>query len=117
MSMKVVIALLAVIIFCTVLLSYQTVRQLSRFLATRCDGDFDDLKIPEDFIFGASTSAYQIEGAWNESGKGLNTWDVVVHTRPEVIKDRSNGDIAADSYHRYMDDVEALKRVGVKFFL
>lgn len=115
MTMKLVVALLIAILFSAILLSYQTVRQLSRYLAKQCDADFDfeTIKIPKDFVFGASTSAYQIEGAWNESGKGMSIWDAIIHSRPEVIKDGSNADIAADSYHHYKDDVAALKRIGV----
>lgn len=114
--MRVVLALLIVIIFTAILFSYHTVRQLSRFLAKRCDADIDfaTLQIPEDFIFGASTSAYQIEGAWNESGKGMSIWDAALHNHPEVIKDRTNADVTTDSYHRYKDDVAALKRIGVR---
>uniref|UniRef100_A0A336M500 CSON012226 protein n=1 Tax=Culicoides sonorensis TaxID=179676 RepID=A0A336M500_CULSO len=118
MSMKLVTILLIVIIFSVVLLSYQSVRQLSRYLAKRCESAYElkEIRVPDDFIFGASTSAYQIEGAWNVDGKGISIWDHILHTRPEVVRDGSNGDIAADSYHLYKKDIEALKRIGFNFY-
>ncbi|KAI5640130.1 glycosyl hydrolase family 1 domain-containing protein [Phthorimaea operculella] len=69
---------------------------------------------PADFEFGTSTSAYQIEGAWNTHGKGWSTWDYLVRTNQEHIIDRTNGDIAANSYYLYKRDVEMLKELGVK---
>lgn len=73
-------------------------------------------KFPEKFQWGAASAAYQIEGAWNVDGKGENIWDYGTHKYPERIADRSNGDIAADSYHLYKEDVKALKDTGVKIF-
>lgn len=68
---------------------------------------------PENFKFGAASSSYQIEGAWNESGKCPSIWDTFTHDHPELIADRSTGDVSADSYHFFKDDVAALKQVGV----
>ncbi|KAG5679623.1 hypothetical protein PVAND_009183 [Polypedilum vanderplanki] len=70
------------------------------------------IEIPENFKIGASTSSYQIEGGWNLDGKTENVWDTFTHNHPEKIEDHSNGDVAADSYHFYKKDVEALKYVG-----
>lgn len=70
-------------------------------------------EFPNDFMFGCSSAAYQVEGAWRTDGKGENIWDRLTHSQPEVIYDRSNGDVAADSYTLYKEDVQALKRIGV----
>nr|Q95X01.1 RecName: Full=Myrosinase 1; AltName: Full=Beta-glucosidase 1; AltName: Full=Beta-thioglucosidase 1; AltName: Full=Beta-thioglucosidase glucohydrolase 1; AltName: Full=Sinigrinase 1; AltName: Full=Thioglucosidase 1 [Brevicoryne brassicae]AAL25999.1 thioglucosidase [Brevicoryne brassicae]1WCG_A Chain A, THIOGLUCOSIDASE [Brevicoryne brassicae]1WCG_B Chain B, THIOGLUCOSIDASE [Brevicoryne brassicae] len=75
-----------------------------------------DYKFPKDFMFGTSTASYQIEGGWNEDGKGENIWDRLVHTSPEVIKDGTNGDIACDSYHKYKEDVAIIKDLNLKFY-
>lgn len=68
------------------------------------------------FIWGSATSSYQVEGAWNSSGKGESIWDSFTHTYPEKIEDLTNGDIAADSYHKYEEDVELLKYLGVSVY-
>ncbi|XP_023717245.1 myrosinase 1 isoform X2 [Cryptotermes secundus] len=78
--------------------------------------DISTLAVPKNFMLGTATSAYQVEGAWNESGKGLSIWDTYVHEHPEFIVDGSNGDVAADSYHQYKQDVAALKHLGVDFY-
>nr|XP_036216003.1 myrosinase 1-like [Bactrocera oleae] len=73
-------------------------------------------RFPKDFSFGVSTAAYQIEGAWNEDGKGLSIWDTYTHAHPERIQDRTNGDVAAESYYRFEQDLAALKKLKVNFY-
>jgi beta-glucosidase len=70
---------------------------------------------PKDFIFGAATSAYQVEGAWNEDGKGLQIWDVFSQAPGNIAKGH-DGNIACDHYHRYADDIELMKRIGLQAY-
>ncbi|CAI9783413.1 unnamed protein product [Fraxinus pennsylvanica] len=68
---------------------------------------------PDDFTFGAGTSAYQIEGAWNVGGKTKSNWDIFTMTKPGNIADGSNGCVAADQYNQFRDDVALIKKVGL----
>ncbi|KAL1560520.1 beta-glucosidase 13-like [Salvia divinorum] len=63
------------------------------------------------FVFGSSSAAYQVEGAYDENGKGSSMWDHFTHTYP----DRSSGDVAVDSYHleKLKEDLKLLKDMGV----
>src|SRR5499427_4268102 len=61
-------------------------------------------EFPSGFYWGTGTSSYQIEGAWNEDGKGPSIWATYAHT-PSKIKNGDTGDIANDQYHRYKEDV------------
>ncbi|XP_076259862.1 myrosinase 1-like [Rhynchophorus ferrugineus] len=70
---------------------------------------------PENFLFGAAGASYQIEGGWDEDGKGLSMWDVYAHT-PGNIKNGDTGDIACDSYHKYKEDVALLKQLGLNVY-
>ncbi|HHG83650.1 MAG TPA: beta-glucosidase [Bacteroidetes bacterium] len=63
-----------------------------------------------DFEWGVATAAYQIEGAWKADGKGPSVWDHFTH-RQGKIKDKSNGDIACDFYHRYPEDLALMRKL------
>jgi beta-glucosidase len=71
----------------------------------------EDNAFPADFVWGASTSSYQIEGAVDADGRGKSIWDVFSHT-PGKVKGGDTGDIACDHYHRWPEDVEWLARGG-----
>lgn len=70
---------------------------------------------PEDFVWGVSTSSYQIEGAWSEDGKGESVWDRFVH-QDGTIRDGSTGDTACNHYHRYREDVGLIADLGVSAY-
>ena len=70
---------------------------------------------PDGFRWGVATSAFQIEGAVKEDGRGPSIWDAYAHT-PGKIKDGRNADVASDHYHRYRDDVRLMQDIGVKSY-
>jgi beta-glucosidase len=70
------------------------------------------LIFPEGFVWGASTSAYQIEGAVKEDGRGESIWDRFSHTPGKVING-DTGDVALDHYHRYPEDVKLMAQLGL----
>jgi beta-glucosidase len=70
------------------------------------------IQFPKDFIWGAATASYQIEGAWQEDGRGLSIWDTFSHT-PGKVLNGDNGDVACDSYHRYEEDIQLMKELGI----
>ena len=76
--------------------------------------EFDKLhaRFPQDFIWGVATSAFQIEGAAREGGKGESIWDRFC-TLPGVIADASNGDVACDHVHRLDGDLDLIAALGV----
>jgi len=67
----------------------------------------------KDFIWGAATASYQIEGGAYEGGKGLSVWDQFSHEQGAVLFGHS-GDTACDHYHRFKEDVALMKEMGVK---
>src|SRR3954452_7687555 len=68
---------------------------------------------PNNFVWGCATASYQIEGAANEDGRAPSVWDTFSHTPGKVFQG-DTGDVACDSYHRYKEDVQLLKNLGVK---
>jgi beta-glucosidase len=70
---------------------------------------------PKDFLWGVATAAYQVEGAVREDGRGPSIWDKFSHTPGKVVNN-ATGDVADDHYHRYKEDVQLMKALGVKTY-
>lgn len=73
------------------------------------------LTFPQGFLWGASTAAYQIEGATTEGGRGLSIWDTFCRLPGKIYQDQ-NGDMAADHYHRWKEDVALMARLGLSAY-
>jgi beta-glucosidase len=88
-----------------------------RFLGELADTPtpFSPFQFPADFLWGAATASYQVEGAWNEDGKGESIWDRFSHTVGKV-KGGDTGDVACDSYHRYREDVAIAKQLNLNSY-
>ena len=76
----------------------------------------DKTKFPKGFLFGTATAAYQVEGAWNEDGKGESIWDRFVHSGTHCIKNDETADVAIDQYHRYEQDFDILKQLNTNAY-
>jgi beta-glucosidase len=72
-------------------------------------------RFPDGFIWGMATASYQVEGAWNEDGKGESIWDRFTHSVGKV-KGGATGDVACDHYHLYPQDIAILKRLNQKSY-
>ena len=75
----------------------------------------DMLCFPEDFLWACATASYQVEGAAAEDGRGPSVWDTFSHT-PGKVRNDHHGDIACDQYHRYAEDVQLMKWLGVRAY-
>ncbi len=76
---------------------------------------FAAYQFPKDFLWGAATASYQIEGAWNVDGKGESIWDRFSHT-VGLVKGADTGDVACDSYHRYKEDIAIAKKLNLRSY-
>jgi beta-glucosidase len=70
---------------------------------------------PKGFKFGAGSAAYQVEGAASEGGRGPSIWDRFSHIKGKTA-DGKNGDVAVDQYHRYREDIQLLKYMGMDVY-
>src|SRR5215467_1784275 len=73
------------------------------------------MTFPRDFLWGAATAAYQIEGATREDGRGQSIWDCFSAT-PGMTRNGDTGDVAADHYHRMEQDVDLIARLGLNAY-
>lgn len=73
------------------------------------------MSFAENFVWGAATSAYQIEGAWNEDGRGLSIWDVYSQGGGRIYGNHT-GNVACDHYHYFRKDVALMKEIGLKAY-
>src|SRR5579872_2049118 len=72
-------------------------------------------RFPDGFMWGLATASYQVEGAWNEDGKGESIWDRFTHT-PGKIKNGDTGDVACDSYHRWQEDIALMRAMDLNSY-
>src|SRR5215212_5977372 len=70
---------------------------------------------PTGFLWGTATASYQVEGAVKEDGRAPSVWDTFAHTPGKVVNN-ATGDVADDHYHRYKEDVQLMKSLGVKAY-
>ena len=75
-----------------------------------------ELNFGKDFIFGAASSAFQMEGAWNEDGKGESIWDRHCHDGMGKVDNNDVADVAIDHYHRLDEDLDILKELGLRMY-
>ena len=73
------------------------------------------ISFPKNFWWGTATAAYQVEGAWNEDGKGESIWDRFSHT-PGKIKNGDTGDVSCDHYHRYRQDIDIVRSLQMNSY-
>ncbi|MCS6267888.1 MAG: beta-glucosidase [Vampirovibrio sp.] len=69
---------------------------------------------PANFTWGSATASYQVEGAYQEDGKGVSVWDT--YTNQHNISNGDTGNVAIDQYHRYKEDIALLKKLGIKSY-
>ncbi|MFC9492531.1 family 1 glycosylhydrolase, partial [Streptomyces hydrogenans] len=72
-------------------------------------------QFPSDFLWGAATAAYQIEGAAREDGRTPSIWDTFSHTPGKVFEGHT-GDVAVDHYHRFREDVALMSELGLNAY-
>jgi len=73
-------------------------------------------KFPDNFVWGVSSSAYQIEGAAKDEGKGPSIWDLLAHRVPNAVADNTTGDVLAEHYYLYKQDIARMKGLGIPAF-
>jgi beta-glucosidase len=74
--------------------------------------DLSKQQFGEDFKWGVSTAAYQVEGAWDTDGKGRSIWDIFANTKGK-IRQGQHGNVACDFYHRYAHDISLMSHMNI----
>jgi len=74
-----------------------------------------DCVFPAEFVWGAATAAYQVEGAASQDGRGPSTWDVFC-ARPNAVFEGHSGEIACDHYYRYREDIALMRELGLQAY-
>ncbi|MGE6257180.1 glycoside hydrolase family 1 protein [Heyndrickxia sporothermodurans] len=77
--------------------------------------DIGNMSFPQNFLWGSASAAYQVEGAWNQEGKGPSIWDTFSKIPGKTFQ-QTNGDIAVDHYYRYREDVALMAEMGLKAY-
>ena len=88
---------------------------ITNFSSESLSPSSDKAKFPSDFVWGAATSSYQIEGAVTEDGKGAHIWDIFTREEGRIFENHT-GEIACDHYHRFKDDVKLMKEMGIRAY-
>ena len=78
--------------------------------------NLSNAKLPDNFAWGVAASAYQIEGAAKDEGKGPSIWDLIAHRQPNAVADNSTGDTVAQHYYLYKQDFARLASLGIPSF-
>ena len=73
------------------------------------------MNFPKNFTWGAAAASYQIEGAAREDGKGPSVWDMMCE-QPGRVWEGHTGNVACDHYHRYKEDVQLMKEIGLQAY-
>lgn len=85
-------------------------------VASTFSSDLTGAKLPPNFAWGLSASAYQLEGAVKDEGRGPSIWDLLSHRVPNQVADNSTGDVLGMHYYLYKQDFARLKTMGTPYY-
>src|ERR1700683_3371902 len=93
-------------------------RRLGSWVVVRLFGRWvfgESMSFPPGFVWGAAAASYQIEGAAHSDGRGLSVWDMFCR-KDGAIYSGQNGDVACDHYHRWREDIQIMKEMGLSAY-